>query len=257
MQLRTSLLVVVILPTLPFMMGAAGDGCAVDSTTPAPDVSGTWQIAYDDAITVEATIGGIAYAAQLGGSGGAFTITAGGVPYTFDLDCSRPDVMCPSRAWPNQVVITQTDPTHDHQMTVDLPQAQCQGSLVQPSAASCGSATDNPNCDLVCDGDIDIASADAPGVIGDAGDSFRLYLGGGIVTNGVNCALLGYSVADADLTTAKAGSAWTASAMTDGTVTLGYSGTCLWAGTAPDGNTQAVLANAALKLTTGFTGDKE
>jgi hypothetical protein len=239
------------------LMGAAGDGCAADSTSPAPDVAGTWAISYDDMITVEATIGGTTYDSQVGANGGSFTITNAGVPYTFDLDCTRPDVVCPSKAWPNQVVIDQDNAMYPHQMIVNLPQAQCQGSLVQPAAGTCGANTNNPNCDLVCGGDVDVAAAQAFGVIGQAGDSFRLYLGGGIVTNGINCAMLGYSVADADLVTTKTAGAWDASAMQAGLVTIGYSGSCLFAGTASDGATQALLAAAELKFTTGFTGTKQ
>jgi len=237
------------------MMGAAGDGCAAGSTSPAPDVAGTWGITYDDVIGVEATIGGATYSQQLGANGGAFTIAGSdGTPYTFDLDCSRPDVVCPSKAWPNQVVVDQDNVKYPHQMIVNLPQAQCQGSLVQPTAGSCGTGTSNPNCDLVCDGDVNVASAQAFGVIGESGDSFRLYLGGGIVTNGINCAMLGYSVADADLETTKGSGEWDATAMQSGLVTIGYSGACLWAG---NGGAPAALAAAELKFTTGFTGTKE
>jgi hypothetical protein len=256
--MRISMLALLVLPSLPMLMGAAGDGCAADSTSPAPDVAGTWSVTYDDTIDVEATIGGGVYDSQLGAAGGAFTITGSdGTPYAFDLDCSRPDVVCPSKAWPNQVVVDQDNVMYPHQMIVNLPQAQCQGSLVQPAADTCGVNTNNPNCDLVCNGDVDVAAAQAFGVIGEAGDSFRLYLGGGIVTNGINCAMLGYSVADADLTTSGTGSNWDATAMQSGVVTIGYSGACLFAGTAPDGDTQALLAAAELKFTTGFTGTKQ
>jgi hypothetical protein len=94
-------------------------------------------------------------------------------------------------------------------------------------------------------------------VIGEAGDTFRLYLGGGIVTNGINCAMLGYSVADADLVTSgKAAGDWEASAMAAGLVTIGYAGGCLFAGAAPEGATRTLLAGAELKFTTGFTGTR-
>lgn len=252
-------LALLTLPTLPLVMGAQGDGCAVESTTPAPDVAGTWSIAYDNTIGVEVTIGGATYNAELGAGGGAFTINYDGAPYTFDLDCSRPDVVCPGEAWPNQVVVEQRDIQHQHQMVVDLPSAQCMGSLTQPDAGSCGAGTSNPNCDLVCNGDIDVQTSEKFGVIGEDGDSFRLYLGGGIVTNGINCAMLGYSVADANLTTiGQQGSAgWAATEMTGGQVTIGYSGACLFAGPSMDGQTQALLAGAEIKLTTGFTGAKQ
>ena len=257
MRFKTLHLALMSLPALPFMMGAQGDGCAAGSTSPAPDVRGTWAIDYDDAIGVEVKIGGAVYTHDLGAAGGAFTITHQGRPYTFNLDCARPDVVCPGEAWPNQVVVEQRDVMHQHQMVVDLPTAQCDGALTQPEPGTCGSGTSNPNCDLICGGDVTLHTNPAFGVIGEAGESFRLYLGGGIVTNGINCAMLGYSLADADLvTTGKSSGDWEATEMERGLVTIGYAGGCLFAGPAPDGTTRALLAGAELKFTTGFTGTK-
>src|SRR5262249_24859299 len=215
---------------------------------------GTWAIDYDDTIGVEVKIGGTVYTRELGPGGGSFTITHQGKSYPFNLDCKRPDIVCPSEAWPNQVVIEQRDVMHQHQMVVDLPTAQCSAALTQPAPGTCGTGTSNPNCDLVCDGDIALHTNPAFGVIGETGDTFRLYLGGGIVTNGINGAVLGCSAADATLvTTGKSGAAWEATAMQAGLVTIGYAGGCLFAGPAPDGDTQALLAGAELKFTTGFT----
>jgi hypothetical protein len=257
MRFQTLHLALLTLPALPFVMGAQGDGCAAGSTSAAPDVRGTWAIDYDDTIDVEVKIGGTAYSRQLPSGGGSFTITHQGKSYPFNLDCRRPDVVCPSEAWPNQVFIEQRDVMHQHQMVVDLPTAQCDSQLTQPAPGTCGASTSNPNCDLVCGGNITLHTNPAFGVIGESGDSFRLYLGGGIVTNGINCAMLGYSLADADLvTTGKAEGQWEATAMQAGLVTIGYAGGCLFAGTAPDGSTQALLAGAELKFTTGFTGAK-
>ncbi|MFT3700530.1 MAG: hypothetical protein QM831_45720 [Kofleriaceae bacterium] len=242
---------------LPLLMGAKGDGCAANSTSPAPDVRGTWDITYDNQIGVEVTIGGATYDAQLGAQGGVFTITHEGKPYTFDLDCTRPDVVCPGEAWPNKVVIEQQDVNKQHQMIVDLPSASCDGDLANPDPGTCGTGTNNPNCDLVCDGDVTVQTSDKFGVIGETGDTFRLYLGGGVVTNGINCAMLGYSVADATLESeGKGTAAWEADAMSGGLVTVGYSGACLFAGTV-DGTNQALLVGADIKFTTGFTGTKE
>ena len=96
-----------------------------------------------------------------------------------------------------------------------------------------------------------------PVFIGETGETFRLYLGAGIVTNGINCAMLGYSVADADLVNeGESGSDWEAVAMEAGLVTIGYSGACLFAGTV-NGTDQALLVGAELKFTTGFTADKQ
>jgi len=245
---------VIYLALLPFAMGAKGDGCAAGSTSPAPDVRGTWALTYDDTIGVEVKIGGATYTSELGANGGTFTITHAGVPYTFDLDCSRPDIVCPSEAWPNQVAVEQRDVQHQHQMVVDLPSAQCDEQLTQPAPGTCGTGTSNPNCDLICGGDITVATHQAFGVIGETGETFRLYLGGGVVTNGVNCAMLGYSVADANLVTTRTSDSWDATAMDAGLVTIGYAGGCLIASTGGDA---ALVAGAEVKFTTGFMGMKE
>ena len=256
---RTTLhLVLLILPSLPFIMGAKGDGCAAGSTSAAPDVRGTWDVQYDDTIGVEVKIGGAIYNAELGATGGAVTINHAGKPYTFDLDCARPEIVCPSEAWPDRVVIEQRDVARQHQMIVNLPAAQCTGTLAKPAPGTCGAGTNNPNCDLVCNDNIAVHTVEAFGVIGEAGDSFRLFLGAGVVTNGVNCAMLGYSLADANLVTEGGpnDSPWDAVAMRSGLVTIGYSGACLFAGTI-SGNDQALLVGAEVKFTTGFTGSKK
>lgn len=244
---------------LPGLMGARGDGCAAGSTSPAPDVSGDWRITYDDAIGVEVSIGGSVYTAELGAAGGAFTIDHDGAPLTFELDCDRPDVLCPSEAWPEQVSIEQRNVEREHQMIVELPFQVCTGAEVAASAESCGPDTDNPDCDPVCTGDVIIDEREAFGVIGEAGETFRLYLGGGIATNGINCALLGWSLADAELETIGSADAgdWTAIAMHAGLVEVGYAGGCLWAGDPDlDGDLEALVLGASIKFTTGFVGDR-
>jgi hypothetical protein len=242
---------------LPMMMGAEGDGCAAGSKSPAPDVRGTWGITYDDTIGVEVKIGGSAYHSELGAAGGQITINHQGKPYSFALDCSRPEIICPSEAWPDRVLIEQRDVNHQHQMIVNLPAAKCMGELTKPAPGTCGAGTNNPNCDLVCDGGITVQTRETFGVIGEAGESFRLYLGAGVVTNGINCAMLGYSLADADLeTVGDKGDDWEATEMNAGLVTIGYAGACVFVGQM-DGATQAALVGAEVKFTTGFTGVKQ
>jgi len=243
---------------LPFVMGAQGDGCAANSQSPAPDVRGTWGITYDDTLGIEVKIGAAVYHSELGAGGGSFTINHEGKPYTFNLDCARADVVCPSEAWPKNVVIEQRDVNRQHQMIVNLPQQSCMGTLMKPAPGTCGAGTSNPNCDLICDGGVTVKTTEHWGAIGETGDTFRLYLGGGIVTNGINCAMLGYSLADADLDNVGAASSgdWESTSMSAGLVTIGYSGACLFAGQM-DGQTAAVLVGAELKFTTGFTGVKQ
>ena len=256
-MLKTLRLAFLALPTLPLVMGAAGDGCAANSTTVAPDVRGTWAITYDNTLGIEVKLGGAYYHAELGANGGAFTINHTGQPYTFNLDCARADVVCPSEAWPSRVLIEQRDVNHQHQMVVNLPQQSCTGALSQPEPGTCGAGTSNPNCDLICEGGVTVATTQHWGVIGESGESFQLYIGGGIVTNGITCAMLGYSLADADLDNVGDPTMnWEATGMSAGVVTIGYAGACLFAGTINDQN-QALLVAAELKFTTGFTGTKE
>jgi hypothetical protein len=241
---------------LPMLMGARGDGCAAGSRSPAPDVTGVWDITYDDALSVTVRIGGAVYTEELGAQGGSFTITHEGQPLTFDLDCARPEILCPSEAWPETVEVEQRNTTYEHQMIVTLPTQSCEGTLDQPDAESCGAGTNNPACDLVCNGEVAVAGTERFGVIGESGDTFRLYLGAGIATNGLNCALLAASVADAYIGSEAEGTdAWHAVSFEDGEVTVGYAGGCLWAGDPDmDGELEALLISASIEFVTGFTG---
>lgn len=244
---------------LPFTMGARGDGCAANSRSPAPDVTGEWAISYDDVIDVEVAIGGAVYQEQLSAAGGVIEIEHDGRPLAFELDCGRPEIVCPSEAWPEQVTVEQRDSQLEHRMIVTLPTQRCDGTLRAPDEDECGAGTLNPDCESVCDGDIEIDRSERFGVIGEAGESFRLYLGAGIATNGFNCALLGYSLADADLDTVGSpeGGDWEAIGMESGLVTVGYAGACVWAGDVDlDADLEALLAGASITFRTGFTGER-
>jgi hypothetical protein len=244
--------------SLPLVTGAQGDGCSAGSRSPAPDTTGTWDITYDDTLGVKVTIGGVVYEDQIGAQGGVIVIQHGDIPITFDLDCNRPDVLCPSEAWPQSVEIEQREMNYQHQMIVTLPHQTCQGQLVQPAPGSCGAGTNNPDCDRVCEGDVVTTETEHFGVIGESGDSFRLYLGAGIASNGINCALLGWSVADADLVTEGRGTeAWIANEMQAGLVTVAYAGGCLWVAQADmDPELEAAVLAASVEFTTGFTGSR-
>jgi hypothetical protein len=244
---------------LPLLGGAKGDGCASNSRSPAPDVAGTWDIAYDDVLGVEITIGGAVYQETLGATGGSFTIDHEGQPLSFDLDCARPEVLCPSEAWPAQVEAEQRNTTFEHRMIVTLPTQQCSGQMVAAVPAECGAGTNNPDCEAVCDGEVTVRQVERFGVIGETGETFRLYLGAGVITNGFNCALLGVSLADAELSSTGTadGGDWQATSMDNGLVTVAYAGGCLWAGDPNlDGELEALLIGASVTFTTGFTGTR-
>jgi len=245
--------------SLPLTMGAQGDCGNVNSKEPAPDVTGAWDINYDDSLGVQIKIGGAIYEDTIGAAGGVVSIDHDGQPFEFDLDCERPDVLCPSEAWPSTVTVEQRNAKFPSRMWVTLPKQICDGTLVAPDPNECGEGTANPDCEDVCTGEMIVADREVFGVIGEGGDSFRLALGGGLATNGINCVLLGLSFADADLVTE--GSAdtddWVATEMANGIVTAGYSGGCLWLGDPDmDQQVEALAIGAEVTFTTGFTGTR-
>lgn len=246
----------------PVLTGAREGGCgggAAGSRTPAPDVSGSWDIAYDDTLGIEVTIGGAVYTAELGAQGGAFTIDHDGQPFEFDLDCTRPQIVCPSEAWPATVSVEQRLTRYPHQMFVDLPTQSCSVPTRAPAPEECGEGTLNPDCEDVCDGDVVTTTREVWGVIDEPGGSFDLLLGAGVATNGFNCLLLGISIASADLVNegASGTSQWRSVSMENGEVLTAYSGGCLWAGDPDmDGDLEALVLGAGVKFTTGFVGTR-
>lgn len=244
---------------LPLLMGANGQGCGgpAFSQSDAPDVTGAWNITYDDKLAIEVNLGGTVYKDVLGPTGGKFTVMHQGKPVEFNLDCARPEVVCPSEAWPRTVQIAQKNTQYEHQMVVTLPLQSCTGKLVAPAKGACGEGTNNPSCDKVCDGTVSTASTDRFGVIDEDGGGFGFVLGAGAASNGVNCLLLGLSTVRADLvnTGSSATKDWKATAMSGGEVVTGYAGGCLWAGDPNmDKQLEAVVIGASVKFTTGFTG---
>jgi hypothetical protein len=245
--------------SLPFLSGADGGCGSFTSTTPAPDVTGKWTIAYGTTMTVTVNIGGAVYSQSLPAGGGAFTVTHQGKPYSFNLDCSRPEVVCPSEVWPTMVSIDQRDTMYKHRMWVKIPVQQCNGVTTPPPANQCGMGTTNPECKPVCSGSITTSSADAFGLISESGDKFDLLLGGSFATNGVNCALLGISSASASLVSAGQGIDWQATEMRAGAVKTGFAGGCLWAGALDPltGKPEALVLGASVEIATPFTGKRQ
>lgn len=248
------------LAAMPLLMGADGEGCGSPafSMTPAPDMSGDWDVSYDDRLDVTIDIGGATYTSEMGAEGGVVTIDHEGQPLMFDLDCSREVVVCPSEVWPATVGFRQDDETYPHRVYLQLPTQECSGRLMRPLPRDCGEGTTNPECEMVCDGEVTVGTTERFGTIDEPGENWRALLGAGFATNGINCALLGLSVAEGNLTTT--GSAedgdWEATA-TAGDVTTVYGGGCLWAGDPDmDGELEALVLGASVTFETGFSAAK-
>ena len=253
-----------ILALVPTFGASNGGGCGNSdnpflSNSPAPDVGGDWDIMYDDELDVEIRIGGAVYERTIGAGGGVITIDHNGDPFEFNLACERPEVVCPSEVWPATVALSQREPNFPHRMFASLPNQTCVGEVRPPPIDSCGPGTPNEDCDDVCQGEVRTTVQDRFGLINNAGTKFDLLLGAGAASNGVNCLLLGLSVAKAELTTVGNASTgdWEAIQMTNGEVITGYAGGCLWAGDPDDdGRLEALVLGASVKFTTGFQGQK-
>lgn len=248
----TALLAVGLVP----LLGGAEGGCgAAFSTSPAPDMSGEWDVAYDDTFEVQIELGGAVYTETLGAAGGVVNITHEDQPLTFMVDCAREDVVCPSEVWPARVSFRQDDEMYPHRVWLQVPDQTCMGELVDADPAECGADTTNPECEQVCDGEIATSTREAFGTIDEPGESFRVLLGAGIATNGVNCVLVGGSVAEGPLTTSGTSEDgdWRVEEVRAGQVVTTYAGGCLWAGDPDmDAELEALVIGAKFEIATGY-----
>ena len=90
-----------------------------------------------------------------------------GNPFSFDLDCARPEVLCPSEAWPTTVTAEQRDAAFEHRMIVTLPTQRCSGQMVSPEPGTCGDGT----CMLLMEGGSTLEGVSTPRL-------FELYRAG-------------------------------------------------------------------------------
>lgn len=251
---RTALTMLVLTPLLG---GAEGDcGGNTFNRDPAPDMSGDWSVTYQDDLQLTIELGGAVYDETLGAAGGSVTIDHEGQPITFDLDCSLDAVVCPSEVWETDFAVRQDDEEFPHRVWLSVPQTECMGSLVDADPMECGAGTQNPDCNQVCDGETTSVRREAYGEINGAGDAFTFLLGASIASNGVNCVLLGGSIANGDLATT--GSAetedWLVESVPSGEVVTEYTGGCLWAGDPDmDEELEALVIAAKVRFATSYT----
>ncbi len=244
----------------PLLLAARGEGCGGGAAgQDVLDVSGGWSLSWHDDLVVEIAIGGAVYHETLGAQGGVITIDHDGQPITFELDCSRDEVVCPSEVWPTYVELEQRNARFPRNVYVTIPKSTCDGDLVEPEPSECGPNTNNEECERVCTGTVTQADGETFGLLSADGTELTTVLGGDIATNGVNCALLGLSIAHNTFETAgsKEDGDWQAVSIPDGDVITAYAGGCLWAGDVDDdGAIEALVIGASVKLTTSFTGER-
>jgi hypothetical protein len=224
-----------------------------------PDVSGAWDLTYEDDLDVTINIGGTVYSDTVGSAGGIITIDHDGQPLSFDLDCDRPAVVCPSEVWAAQVTMEQPDALFPRNVNVTIPSFECDGELIDPVPSECGVGTENEECAPICDGSINVQSEDVFGRITLDNERLRVLLGADIYA-GFTCALLGVSIATANLQTTGSSGAedWTAVELTEGKITTGFGAGCLWiADPNDDGTSEGVIIGGTIKLTTHFRGARQ
>lgn len=264
-RLTRTLRAFALVAVAPAVLGAGGDeeggtGCgAIFSESDAPDFEGTWDVEYDDALEVEITLGAAVYTETIGLQGGTIEIEHEGQPLSFDLDCEKPEVACPSEVWPETFDAEQRQEKFQHQVILLLPGQVCDGTTRTPTAEECGAETDNPDCEDICEGEIVTEEREVFGVIDEPSEHIEVLLGAGVASNGINCALLGLSVAKADIISndPRSRGGWQAEALDAGEIITAYSGGCLWAGDVDmDEDLEALVIGAELKFTTGFSATR-
>ncbi len=79
------------------LASACGKGRAGDVAT---NFAGTWDVTYDDAIDVDVRLGDEVQTVRIGEHGGQVALDGG---IDFHVDCSRPELVCPSEVWPREL----------------------------------------------------------------------------------------------------------------------------------------------------------
>lgn len=84
-----------------------------------PDFAGEWDVTYDDSLDFELRLPGLVQRARLSELGGQFAVRDAGAGFEIDVDCTRPELICPAEVWPRELTLTQA-PGHTDDEGVQL-----------------------------------------------------------------------------------------------------------------------------------------
>jgi hypothetical protein len=70
-----------------------------------PSVAGTWDTLFDDVIDVSADVEGEQPEARIGASGGRVAFHDAGAFVELEVDCARPELICPQELLPRELVL--------------------------------------------------------------------------------------------------------------------------------------------------------
>lgn len=104
---------------LVWLAAAVLSGCTKSyAAAPRPDLSGVWDVVYDDFIDVEVRVDQHVEKARLGRSGGRVVATVRNLTIELDVDCSREELVCPNEVWPTELTLSNRvgdfDDTGEH-----------------------------------------------------------------------------------------------------------------------------------------------
>lgn len=89
------------------MLGLAAGCSTASGSASSPDIKGDWDVTYDDTMRLELRVGGLVQRDELGEQGGQLSLRDAGAGLDIDIDCTRPDVVCPSEVWPRELTLAQ------------------------------------------------------------------------------------------------------------------------------------------------------
>lgn len=81
-------------------LSGCGKGIAGGLT---PDFAGVWDVTYDDSVEVEFTLGEQHISSRIDEVGGQVSVRDAGVALDLEVDCTRPELVCPSEVWPREL----------------------------------------------------------------------------------------------------------------------------------------------------------
>jgi hypothetical protein len=81
-------------------------GCDLASASwSRPDVTGTWDLTYDDYLELEVHVGDDVHRQRVSSSGGTLRARLGGKEIYATVACALSEVLCPNELWPHQLTL--------------------------------------------------------------------------------------------------------------------------------------------------------
>ena len=95
------------LSAVALVVGSLASGCdkARSSAPPQPDFSGTWDVAFEDAVQVELRVGDRTLHGRVDGERGTVEFASATGTLALDIDCSSADLVCPTEVFPSELTL--------------------------------------------------------------------------------------------------------------------------------------------------------